>query len=329
MTNTRTEDVDGTLSQIREAVAAGCDIARISCPSKEATVALREIIRRSEIPIVADIHFDYRRALEALDSGAHCVRINPGNINPAHLREIVRAASYCGSSIRIGINAGSLEADILEEHGEPNADALVESAVLNCRRLEDMGFSNFKISVKSSSVPTSIAAYRKLSRKVDYPLHVGITEAGPLFSGSIKSAIAIGALLCDGIGDTIRVSLSGGVVDEIRVGRQILRSLSLLRDGINIVSCPTCARKLIDVATIASGLEAYAETLLPHITISIIGCVVNGPGEAAKADIGVFGFKPGYAKICLLGVEQGSFKEDEVIPKVLELCSTLGADGCS
>ena len=319
MTNTDTEDIDGTLAQIQRAVNAGCDIIRVSCPTKDATVALKKIVENSEIPIIADIHFNHKRAIEAIESGAKCIRVNPGNIGDLGMKEIVKSAKDHGVSIRIGVNSGSLEKELLDKYKEPTVDALVESAVLNSKKLEDLGFSEFKVSVKSSDVKTSIEAYRKLSKLIDYPLHVGITEAGPLFSGTIKSSIGIGSLLADGIGDTIRVSLSCDPVEEIRVGRQILKSLCLLKDSVNIVSCPTCARTLIDVVNISKELEDTYQDLKKSLRISILGCVVNGPGEAREADIGIFGFQKGVAKIYAKGKEYKTCNEHEIIKIIEEL----------
>ncbi|MDR1233715.1 MAG: flavodoxin-dependent (E)-4-hydroxy-3-methylbut-2-enyl-diphosphate synthase [Holosporales bacterium] len=323
MTNTKTEDTAGTIQQIESAVQAGCDIIRVSCPSREAAVSLGEIIRNTTIPVIADIHFDYRLAMMAIENGAHCIRINPANIDESGIRKIVDAAKDTGCAIRIGINSGSIERSILQKYKEPNADAMVESAVVNANKLEDLGFENFKISVKSSDVRESVRAYRKLAQLVDYPLHIGITEAGPVFPGSIKSAIGIGALLMDGVGDTIRVSLTGDILDEIRVGRQILKSLGMLKDSINIVSCPTCSRTLIDVVAISNELEAMAEDLRIPLKISVLGCVVNGPGEAMTADIGIFGFQEEYAKIIVRGVEYGTFHQNKVIEEVKKIIESF------
>ncbi|MDR0630549.1 MAG: flavodoxin-dependent (E)-4-hydroxy-3-methylbut-2-enyl-diphosphate synthase [Holosporales bacterium] len=322
MTNTNTEDIRSTVTQIREAVIAGCDLIRVSCPTKESAAALKEIVKQSEIPIIADIHFDYKLALSAIKAGVHCIRINPGNINIG-LNEIIKSAKDNNVAIRIGVNSGSIEHDILDKHKKPNAEALVESAVRSCRRFENLDFFNFKVSVKSSDVGTAIMAYRKLSKEIDYPLHLGITEAGPVFSGMLKSAIGIGSLLVDGIGDTIRVSLSGSIVEEIKIGKQILKSLSLLENGVNIVSCPTCARALIDVVGIAEELEIYTANLKKSLKISILGCVVNGPGEAAVADIGVFGFKTGLAKIYVNGIEYGLFEIDMILEEVKKIITNL------
>ena len=319
MTNTNTEDIEATLAQINLAADLGCDLIRVSCPTPESTVALKEIVKNSQIPIIADIHFNYKRAIEAIEAGAACVRINPGNTPHNGIKEIVFAAKSNDVAIRIGINSGSIEKNILDKYGEPSVDAIVESAVMNCKILEDLDFFNFKVSVKSSDVKTSIEAYRKLSHMINYPLHLGITEAGTFFPGAIKSAIGIGALLADGIGDTIRVSLSSDIADEIKVGRQILKSLGLLKDSVNIVSCPTCSRTLIDVIGVSKSLNDYCELMNKDLKISVLGCVVNGIGEARDADIGVFGFKNGVAKLYVHGEEVDTLPDSEVIDRVKKL----------
>lgn len=316
MTNSSTEDVVATLEQIEKVATVGCNLVRVSCPTSQSTAALREIVKRSPIPVIADIHFNYKRAIEAIDAGAACVRINPGNTPFEGIAEIVKASKYQGTAIRIGINSGSLEKNILDKYAEPSVDAIIESAVMNCRKLEDLGFFNFKVSVKSSDVRTSILAYRRLSQLIDYPLHIGITEAGTFLPGAIKSAIGIGSLLVDGIGDTIRVSLSSDISDEILIGRQILKSLGLLKNAINIVSCPTCARSLIKVIGISKSLEDYCNSIQRSLKISVLGCVVNGIGEAKNADIGIFGFKKGIAKIYIAGQEVDECSEHDVVEKV-------------
>lgn len=323
MTNTKTEDVAATIAQIESATQAGCDIIRASCPNREAASALREIVSNSPIPIVADVHFDYRLAIDAIESGAHCIRINPGNMGDVGIRNIVRAALDHECAIRIGINSGSVEQSIIQKYGEPNADAMVESAVINAKKLEDLGFENFKISVKSSDVKESVKAYRKLASIVDYPLHLGITEAGPLFPGSIKSAIGIGALLMDGIGNTIRVSLSSDILDEIKTARQILRSLGMLKNTVNIVSCPTCSRTLIDVISISNELETLCGDIRKDLKISVLGCVVNGPGEAMNSDIGIFGFSTGHAKIMVKGTEYGTFHQRKLMKEIKKIIDQL------
>ncbi|MDR1289467.1 MAG: flavodoxin-dependent (E)-4-hydroxy-3-methylbut-2-enyl-diphosphate synthase [Holosporales bacterium] len=324
MTNTNTEDVRATLAQIDRAKSAGCDLIRISCPTKDSTIALREILRSDQkIPIIADIHFDYRRAIEAIEAGVHGIRINPGNIDSTALQEIVKALKNADCALRIGVNSGSIERDILDKYREPTAEALVESAVLNCRKLEDLDFTRVKVSVKSSNVRTSVTAYRMLSQSIDYPLHVGITEAGTCFPGTIKSAVGIGSLLLDGIGDTIRVSLSGDIAEEVKVGRQILKSLGLLAGSIDIVSCPTCSRTLIDVIGLSKALEEYCENIYLNMKISILGCVVNGPGEASNSDIGIFGFKKGHAKVFVSGKELGIFEENRLLDLMMGIVINL------
>ncbi|MDR0744646.1 MAG: flavodoxin-dependent (E)-4-hydroxy-3-methylbut-2-enyl-diphosphate synthase [Holosporales bacterium] len=323
MTNTQTEDIKSTVAQIQKATSLDCDIIRVSCPTEESCIALKEIIKQSELPIVADVHFNYKRALAAIESRAHCVRINPGNIGDEGIKEIIKSAKDHDISIRIGINSGSIEREILDKFGEPNVDALIESTILNVKKFEDLDFFNFKVSVKSSDVLTTISAYRKLSTSIPYPLHVGITEAGPVFSGTIKSSIAIGTLLADSIGDTIRVSLSSSIEDEIRVGKQILKSLKLLNNSVNVISCPTCSRTLIDVIEISNELEKALENVKKNLNISVLGCVVNGPGEAKEADIGVFGFKPKIAKIYLKGKEIGIYNEYEIVQTVQDLVNRL------
>lgn len=320
MTNTDTQDVKATILQIEKATDAGCDIIRVSCPNDASALAFKEIVKNSRIPIIADIHFDYRLAIRAIENGAHCIRINPGNIGDVGVSEIIKSSKDHGNSIRIGVNSGSVERDILEKHGEPSCDAIVESALLNIKKLEDMDFTNFKISVKSSDVVETIRAYRKLSARTDYPLHVGVTEAGPVYSGTIKSAIGIGSLLADGIGDTIRVSLSSSdITEEIRVGREILKSLRLLKDSVNIISCPTCARILIDVVGISNKLSNLMEDVKKNLTISILGCVVNGPGEAKESDIGIFGFQKGIAKIYVKGEFLKTCSEGDVVETVIQI----------
>jgi len=284
MTNTLTTDVKATINQINELQDVGADIVRVSCPDKESSLSLKEIIKNVEVPIVADVHFHYKRAIEAAESGAHCLRINPGNIgSKERVYEILKSAKDNNCSIRIGVNAGSLEKDILEKYKEPCPEALVESALRNIKILEDQNFFNFKVSVKSSDVFLSIAAYRQLSKVCDYPLHLGITEAGSFVSGSIKSSIGLGTLLLDGIGDTIRVSLSDDPVKEIKIGNEILKSLNLRNRGVKIISCPSCARQAFQVIETVKILEDKLSHIKTPITLSIIGCVVNGPGEASRS----------------------------------------------
>ena len=288
MTNTLTKDVKETVKQIEQIEEAGADIVRVSCPDEDSTKALKDIVKNTSIPIVADIHFHYKRAIEAAESGAACLRINPGNIgDKKKIKEVISAAKNNNCSIRIGVNAGSLEKDLLEKYKEPCPEALVESALRNISIVEDLDFNEFKVSVKSSDVFLSIEAYRQLSKVTDYPLHLGITEAGTFLPGSIKSSIGFGSLLMSGIGDTIRVSLSDDPVEEIKVGNEILKSLNLRNRGVKIISCPSCARQAFNVIETVKKLEDRLSHIKTPISLSIIGCVVNGPGEAAQTDIGL------------------------------------------
>ena len=290
MTNTLTRDVKATLNQIRKVTEVGADLVRVSVPDKESAEALKDICKNSTVPIIADIHFHYKRALESAENGASCLRINPGNIGSTQkVKEIIKAAKNNGCSIRIGVNAGSLEKEILDKFSEPNPEALVQSAVLNMKMLEDNDFTNFKISVKSSDVFMTIKAYEELSQICDYPLHLGITEAGSSRVGSIKSSIGIGNLLLRGIGDTIRVSLSEEPEEEVKVGFEILKSLGIRNRGVKIVSCPSCARQQFQVIDLVKKLEKSLEDIQKPLTVSIIGCVVNGPGEANMTNIGITG----------------------------------------
>ncbi len=290
MTNTLTKDVKSTIKQIKEIENAGADLVRVSCPDKESTEALKQIIKQVKVPIVADIHFHYKRAIEAAENGASCLRINPGNIGSENkVKEVIKAAKDNNCSIRVGVNAGSLEKQILEKFSEPNPEALVESAKLNIKILEDNDFTNFKISVKSSDIFMSIKAYEQLAELCDYPLHLGITEAGGRRTGSIKSSIGVGNLLLRGIGDTIRISLSDEPEEEVRVGFEILKSLGLRNRGVKIISCPSCARQQFEVIKTVKNLEKKLDDISTPITVSIIGCVVNGPGEATMTNIGITG----------------------------------------
>ncbi len=309
MTNTLTSDSKETIAQIERAAKLGADVVRVSVPDKDSSNALREIVKHSSVPIVADIHFHYQRAIEAAKNGASCIRINPGNIgNIDRIKEVIKAAKDYNCSIRIGVNAGSLEKQILDKHSEPNPDALVESAKLNIKILEDNDFTNFKISVKSSDIFMSVEAYNKLSKICDYPLHLGITEAGGKRTGSIKSSIGIGNLLLKGIGDTIRVSLSDEPEEEVRVGFEILKSLGLRNRGVKIISCPSCARQQFQVIDTVKNLEKKLDDISTPITVSIIGCVVNGPGEATMTDIGVTGGGNGTHMIYLDGKKNNVVK---------------------
>jgi len=320
MTNTLTTDVDATIKQINELTEAGADIVRVSCPDQNSSLSLKKILKHIEVPIVADIHFHYKRAIEAANSGASCLRINPGNIGSKEkVQEILKAAKDNNCSIRIGINAGSLEKSLLEKYKEPCPEALVESAVNNIKLLEDEDFLNFKISVKSSDVFLSIKAYRALSKVCDYPLHLGITEAGSLTSGSIKSSIGIGMLLMEGIGDTIRVSLSANPVEEVKIGYEILKSLNLRHKGVNIISCPSCARQGFPVIDTVTILEEKLSHINEPITLSIIGCVVNGPGEASQTQIGLTGGGKGDHMMYLSGLPHRKVASDKIIEEVIRL----------
>src|SRR5579871_4775829 len=312
MTNTLTADADATIAQIKRCEDAGVDIIRVSCPDEDSTAALHKIVKASNVPIVADIHFHYKRALEAADAGAACLRINPGNIGSAErVREVIKAAKDHGVSMRIGVNAGSLEKDLLEKYGEPCPEAMVESALDHARILQDHDFHNFKISVKASDVFLAVAAYQQLADACDYPLHVGVTEAGGLRTGTVKSSIGIGSLLWAGIGDTIRVSLSAEPAEEVKVGFDILKSLDLRHRGVRIVSCPSCARQGFNVIETVAILENRLAHIATPVSLSIIGCVVNGPGEARETDIGLTGGGSGSHKIYLSGVAHHNINDAE------------------
>ena len=320
MTNTLTKNVKETLNQINKISEVGADIVRVSCPDEESTNALKEITKHSSIPVVADIHFHFKRAIEAAENGADCLRINPGNIgDESKIAQVISAAKNNNCSIRIGVNACSLDKDILEKFKEPCPEALVESAIRNIKILENLDFFNFKISVKSSDVFLSIKAYRDLSKVIDYPLHLGITEAGSFIPGSIKSSIGLGNLLLDGIGDTIRVSLSDDPVEEVKVGNEILKSLSLRNRGVKIISCPSCARQGFQVIETVKILEEKLSHIKTPITLSIIGCVVNGPGEAAQTDIGITGGGQNSNMLYLKGIQSEKIGNHEIISKVVEL----------
>ncbi len=320
MTNTITSDTLSTLKQIEKLVIEGADLVRVSCPDVESTQALKEICKQSEIPIIADIHFHYKRALEAAENGAKCLRINPGNIGSEEkLKEIIKAAKNNDCSLRVGVNAGSLEKDILEKFKEPCPEALVESALRNIKLIEDNNFNNIKVSVKSSDVFLSIAAYRQLSQKTDYPLHLGITESGSFVPGSVKSSIGLGILLLEGIGDTIRVSLSDDPVQEIKVGNEILKSLNLRSRGVTIISCPSCARQGFDVINTVKKLEEKLSHIKTPITLSIIGCVVNGPGEASQTEIGITGGGNGSSMLYIDGLQNKKLDNKDMISKIVSL----------
>ena len=318
MTNTLTTDVKATVGQVIRAAEAGADIVRVSTPDEESTRALREIVRESPVPIVADIHFHYRRAIEAAEAGAACLRINPGNIgDAARVREVIRAAKDHGCSIRIGVNAGSLEKDLLEKYGEPCPEAMVESGLDHIKILQDNDFHEFKISCKASDVFLAAAAYQALADATDAPLHLGITEAGSLNAGTVKSAIGLGNLLWMGIGDTIRVSLSADPVEEVRVGYEILKALGLRHRGVNIISCPSCARQGFDVIRTVEALEKRLEHIKTPMSLSIIGCVVNGPGEALMTDVGFTGGGAGSGMVYLAGKQSHKLSNDEMIEHIV------------
>ena len=328
MTNTDTTDVAATVAQVLALEEAGADIVRISCPDEASARALKNIIGAVNAPIVADIHFHYKRAIEAAESGAACLRINPGNIgSDERVREVVRAANDHGCSMRIGVNAGSLERELLEKYGEPCPEALIESALNHARILEDNDFFNFKISVKASDVFLAVAAYQGLAEACDYPLHLGITEAGGLRGGTVKSSIGMGMLLWSGIGDTIRVSLSADPVEEVHVGYEMLKSLGLRRRGVNIVSCPSCARQAFDVIKTVEILEARLAHISTPITLSVLGCVVNGPGEARETDIGLTGGGNGNHMVYLNGVTDHRINEEVgLVDHIVELVEAKAAE---
>ena len=320
MTNTLTTDIKATIEQITSLEEAGADIVRVSCPDEDSTKALKNIVKEIKVPIVADIHFHYKRAIEAAKMGASCLRINPGNIGSKdRVLEVVKAAKDNNCSIRIGVNAGSLDKGLLEKYKEPCPEALVESAMYNVKLFEDNEFFNFKISVKSSDVFLTVKSYRQLSQICDYPLHLGITEAGGLLTGSIRSSIGIGQLLMDGIGDTIRVSLSSDPIDEIKSGYEILKSLGIRSRGVNIISCPSCARQAFPVIETVKELEKRLSHLKKPVTLSIIGCVVNGPGEAAQTEIGLTGGGQDNNLLYLSGIPHGKVASSEIIDKVVQL----------
>jgi (E)-4-hydroxy-3-methylbut-2-enyl-diphosphate synthase len=326
MTNTLTSDAQATIAQIRRAEAAGVDIVRVSCPDEESTAALAEIVRGVNVPIVADIHFHYRRAIEAAEAGAACLRINPGNIgSSARVREVVNAARDHGCSMRIGVNAGSLEKHLLEKYGEPNPEALVESALEHAKILQDHDFHEFKISVKASDVFLAVAAYQQLAEACDHPLHIGITEAGGRRTGTVKSAIGLGNLLWAGVGDTVRVSLSAEPEEEVHVGWEILKGLGLRHRGVKIVSCPSCARQGYNVIATVAALEERLAHIETPLTLSIIGCVVNGPGEALMTDIGITGGGGGRHMVYAAGKTDHTIDTDRMIEHVVELVEKKAA----
>ena len=318
MTNTPTTDIDLTLDQIEKCVEAGADIIRVSCPDKNSTTALKQLVRLSPIPIVADIHFHYLRAIEAADAGAACLRINPGNIGQADkVKEVISAAKQNQSSIRIGVNAGSLEKNILDKYGEPTPEALVDSALAHIQILKEHDFQDYKVSVKASDVFLAVAAYTQLADIDDCPLHIGITEAGSLRAGTVKSSIGLGNLLWSGIGDTIRVSLSADPAEEVRVAYELLKSLGLRRRGVTVISCPSCARQQFDVIKTVQEVEERLQHITDPITVSIIGCIVNGPGEAKETDIGLTGGGKGNHQIYVNGITDHIIRNENVADYVV------------
>ncbi len=327
MTNTLTSDAAATIEQVRQLEVAGADIVRVSCPDEDSTRALEEIVAEVTVPIVADIHFHYKRAIEAAEAGASCLRINPGNIGSRErVREVVKAARDNGCSMRIGVNAGSLEKDLLEKYGEPCPEAMVESALNHIRYLEDEDFTEFKVSCKASDVFLAVAAYMGLAEATDCPLHLGITEAGGLQSGTIKSAIGIGNLLWAGIGDTIRVSLSADPVEEVKVGFDILKSLGLRHRGVNVVSCPSCARQQFEVIKTVELLEKRLAHITTPMTLSVIGCVVNGPGEATMTDIGLTGGGRGTHQIYVNGLPDHRLKDADIVDHLVAMVEQKAAE---
>lgn len=327
MTNTLTHDIKATVKQVRDLEVAGADIVRISCPDPQSSLALKDIVKDITVPIVADIHFHYKRGIEAAENGAACLRINPGNIGGQHrVKEVVEAAKANGCSIRIGVNGGSLERELLEKYGEPCPEAMVESALMHARMLEDENFQDYKISVKASDVFLTVAAYHQLAEATDAPLHLGVTEAGGARIGTVKSSIGMGNLLWAGIGDTIRVSLSADPVEEIKVGFDMLKSLGLRTRGVNIISCPSCARQGFDVIKTVQILEERLAHISEPISLSIIGCVVNGPGEAAFTDIGFTGGSAGYGMMYAAGAKTGKTNNDDMIDDIIAQVEAKAAE---
>ena len=318
MTNTLTSDVLCTSKQIDEITESGADLVRVSCPDESSTNALKEIVKNSAIPVIADIHFHYKRAIESAKAGAACLRINPGNIGDRNkVKDVVKAAKDYDCAMRIGVNAGSLEKKLLEKYGEPSPDAMFESALNHIKILQDNDFHEFKISVKASNIFMAVKAYKLLSKNIDYPLHVGITEAGGIRSGTVKSSLGIGSLLWSGIGDTIRVSLSTHPAEEVKVGYEILKALGLRRRGVTVVSCPSCARQQFDVIETVRQVEERLQHITTPITVSIIGCVVNGPGEAKETDIGITGGGKGTHQIYISGVTDHIIKNSNIVDHIV------------
>ena len=327
MTNTLTSDVAATVAQIHALEEAGADIVRVSCPDQASTAALKQITAEIEVPLVADIHFHHKRAIEAAEAGAACLRINPGNIgSAARVRDVVAAAKDHGCSMRIGVNAGSLGRDLLEKYGEPCPEAMVESALNHARILEDNDFREFKISVKASDVFLAVAAYQGLAEACDYPLHIGITEAGGLTTGTVKSSIGLGMLMWSGIGDTLRVSLSADPVEEIKIGFEMLKSLNLRHRGVSVISCPSCARQQFEVIRTVEIIEQRLAHISTPMTLSIIGCVVNGPGEARETDIGLTGGGKGNHLIYLNGIADHKIDDAGLLDHIVELVERKAAE---
>jgi (E)-4-hydroxy-3-methylbut-2-enyl-diphosphate synthase len=327
MTNTLTADAEATIAQVKALEEAGADIVRVSCPDEASTAALKRIVAAARAPIVADIHFHYKRAIEAAEAGAACLRINPGNIgSPERVREVVKAAKDHGCSMRIGVNAGSLERDLLEKYGEPCPEAMIESALTHARILEDNDFLEFKISCKASDVFLAVAAYQGLAEACDYPLHLGVTEAGALRMGTVKSAIGIGSLLWAGIGDTIRVSLSADPVEEVKAGFDILKALGLRRRGVTVVACPSCARQQFDVIRTVEALEERLAHITTPLTVSVIGCVVNGPGEARETEIGFTGGGSGTHMVYIAGQPHHRLKDAGIVDHLVRLVEEKAAE---
>ena len=327
MTNSPTSDAAATIDQIRQLEEAGADIVRVSCPDVESTAAFKTIAREARVPLVADIHFHYKRGIEAAEAGAACLRINPGNIGSAdRVRDVIKAAKDNGCSMRIGVNAGSLEKELLEKYGEPCPDAMVESALNHARILQDHDFHEFKISVKASDVFMTVAAYQQLADAIDCPLHVGITEAGATRTGTVKSSIGMGSLLWAGIGDTIRVSLAADPVEEIKVGFDILKSLGLRHRGVNIIACPSCARQGFNVIATVEALEQRLAHIATPMSLSIIGCVVNGPGEALMTDVGFTGGGKGAGMVYLAGKPDHKMDNERMVDHIVELVEAKAAE---
>ena len=327
MTNTPTPDVAATVAQIQASERAGVDIVRVSCPDEASTAALKDIVKQVKVPIVADIHFHYKRALEAAAAGAACLRINPGNIGSNdRVREVIKAAKANNCSIRIGVNAGSLERDLLEQFGEPCPEVMVQSALRHIQILEDHDFFNFKISCKASDVFLAVAAYQQLADACDYPLHVGVTEAGGLRTGTIKSSIGIGSLLWAGIGDTIRVSLTADPVEEVKVGFDILKSMGLRHRGVNVISCPSCSRQQFDVIETVRVLEERLAHITTPLTVSVIGCIVNGPGEALMTDIGFTGGGRGTHQVYIKGQPAHRLKDENIVDHLVKMVEEKAAE---